>query len=154
MLKKILTIILFISLSSCGYKAMYSIKNSSNYDFFISELTFIGDRVINIKMKTKLNNYTLIKKNKNFIVEISSSAEKIIIAKDAAGDATSYKSIIKIDAQIILENNFVKNLQIIEDFSYDNITNKLDLKRYEREIKINLTETASDKLIFKLSNIQ
>jgi hypothetical protein len=154
MLKKIFTIILFLSLSSCGYEAMYSIKNTANYDFFISKLTFVGDRVINIKMKTKLNNYTLIKKNKNFIVEISSSAEKIIIAKDAAGDATSYKSIIKIDAQIILENNFVKNLQIIEDFSYDNITNKLDLKRYEREIKINLTETASDKLIFKLSNIQ
>ena len=154
MLKKIFTIILFLFLSSCGYEAMYSLKNTNKYDFFISELTFVGDRVINIKMKTKLNNYTLIKKNKNFIVEISSSAEKIIIAKDATGDATSYKSIIKIDAQIILENNFVKNLQIVEDFSYDNIVNKLDLKKYEREIKINLAETASDKLIFKLSNIQ
>ena len=78
MLKKIFTIILFLSLSSCGYKAMHSIKNSANYDFFISELTFIGDRVINIEMKTKLNNYTLVKKDKNFIIRISSSAEKII----------------------------------------------------------------------------
>ena len=154
MLKKILTIILFISLSSCGYKAMYSIKNSANYDFFISELTFIGDRVINIKMKTKLNNYTLVKKDKNFIIRISSSAEKIIIAKDTAGDATSFKSTIKIDAQVTLENDLVKNLQIVENFTYDNITNQFDLKRYEREIKINLTETATEKLIFKLSNMQ
>tara|TARA_B110000114_G_C14968074_1_gene347217 strand:+ start:313 stop:777 length:465 start_codon:yes stop_codon:yes gene_type:complete len=154
MLKKILTIILFISLSSCGYKAMYSIKNSANYDFFISELTFIGDRVINIKMKTKLNNYTLVKKDKNFIIRISSSAEKTIIAKDTAGDATSFRSTIEIDAQVILENDLVKNLQIVENFTYDNITNQFDLKTYEREIKINLAEIATEKLIFKLSNMQ
>ena len=154
MLKKILTIILLISLSSCGYEAMHSIKNSVNYDFFISELTFIGDRVINIKMKTKLNNYTLVKKDKNFIIRISSSAEKTIIAKDTAGDATSFRSTIEIDAQVILENDLVKNLQIVENFTYDNITNQFDLKRYEREIKINLTETATEKLIFKLSNMQ
>ena len=154
MLKKIFTIILFLSLSSCGYKAMHSIKNSANYDFFISELTFIGDRVINIKMKTKLNNYTLVKKDKNFIIKISSSAEKTIIAKDTAGDATSFRSTIKIDVQVTLENDLVKNLQIVENFTYDNITNQFDLKKYEREIKINLTETATEKLIFKLSNMQ
>ena len=154
MLKKIFTIILFLSLSSCGYKAMHSIKNSANYDFFISELTFIGDRVVNIKMKTKLNNYTLVKKDKNFIIRISSSAEKVIIAKDTAGDATSFKSTIEIDAQVTLENDLVRNLKIVENFTYDNIVNQLDLTRYEREIKINLTETATDKLIFKLSNMQ
>ncbi len=154
MLKKIFTIILFLSLSSCGYKAMHSIKNSANYDFFISELTFIGDRVVNIKMKTKLNNYTLVKKDKNFIIRISSSAEKVIIAKDTAGDATSFKSTIEIDAQVTLENDLVRNLKIVENFTYDNIVNQFDLTRYEREIKINLTETATDKLIFKLSNMQ
>tara|TARA_B100000767_G_scaffold213510_1_gene200850 strand:- start:147 stop:548 length:402 start_codon:yes stop_codon:yes gene_type:complete len=133
---------------------MHSIKNSANYDFFISELTFIGDRVVNIKMKTKLNNYTLVKKDKNFIIRISSSAEKVIIAKDTAGDATSFKSTIEIDAQVTLENDLVRNLKIVENFTYDNIVNQFDLTRYEREIKINLTETATDKLIFKLSNMQ
>ena len=105
-------------------------------------------------MKTKLNNYTLVKKDKNFIIRISSSAEKIIIAKDTAGDATSFKSTIEIDAQVTLENDLVRNLKIVENFTYDNIVNQFDLTRYEREIKINLTETATDKLIFKLSNMQ
>ena len=45
-------------------------------------------------------------------------------------------------------------LRIVEYFNYNNISNKFDLKRYEREIKINLAETVTDKLIFKLSNIQ
>ena len=154
MLKKKITIFLFLFLSSCGYKAMHSLENTLNYDFSINELTFVGERDVNIRIKTKLNNYTLIKKDTNFIVEISSSAEKTTIAKDTAGDATTFKSTIKIDAKVTLENNFVKNLQIIEDFNYNNIVNKLDLKKHEKEIKINLAEIATNKLIFKLSNIR
>ena len=154
MLKKKITIFLFLFLSSCGYKAMYSIENIINYDFFISKLTFTGERDVNIKIKTKLNKYTLVEKDKNFILEISSFAEKTIVAKDVAGDATSFKSIIRINAKVVLENNFVKELEIIENFTYDNIENQLDLKKYEREIKINLAETAVDKLIFELSNIK
>ena len=154
MLKKKITIFLFLLLSSCGYKAMYSIENKINYDFSINKLTFTGERDINIKIKTKLNKYTLVEKDKNFILEISSFAEKTIVAKDVAGDATSYKSIIKINAKVVLKNNFLKEFEIIENFTYKNIENQIDLKNYEREIKINLAETAVDKLIFKLSNIQ
>ena len=43
---------------------------------------------------------------------------------------------------------------IIENFSYNNNSNNFDLKRYEREIKNNLSEIATDELIFKLSNMQ
>ena len=154
MLKKKIIIFLFLFLSSCGYKAMHSIENSINYDFSISELTFAGERDINIKIKTKLNKYTLVEKDKNFILEITSIAKKIIVAKDGAGDSTSFKSIIKIDAKVTLKNNFVKKLTIVEEFTYDNIENKIDLKKYEKEIRNNLAETATDKLIFKLSNIQ
>ena len=154
MLKKKITIFLLLFLSSCGYQAMYSEKNIINYDFSISELTFIGTRDINIKLKTKLSKYTLVEKDKNFTLEITSTDERIIAAKDVAGDATSYKIIIKIKAKVVLANNFVKNLEIVEDFTYDNIENQLYLKTYEREIKINLAETAVDKLIFKLSFLQ
>ena len=49
-----------------------------------------------------------------------------------------------------LENNFI----ITESFNYNNISNKFNLKKYEEEIKNNLAEAATDKLIFKLSNIQ
>ena len=36
---------------------------------------------------------------------------------------------------------------------YNNVTDRFDLKRYEREIINNLAETATQKLIYKLSNI-
>tara|TARA_B110000971_G_C19949870_1_gene472852 strand:- start:521 stop:985 length:465 start_codon:yes stop_codon:yes gene_type:complete len=154
MLKKILIFIIFISLSSCGYETIHSIKNSINYDFSISELSFTGERDVNLKIKEKLNNYTLSKKDKNFILKISTNEEKDILAKNAAGDPTRFKTTVTFIIEVLLQNNSKNNFKIIEDFSYDNMSNKFDLKTYEREIRANLAITASDKLIFKLSNIQ
>jgi len=154
MLKKTFTLLLLLFLASCGYQAIHSKKNSINYDFSISELTFIGERGVNLKIKEKLNNYTLNKKDKKFILRVSSTSEKVILAKNITGDPTSFKSTIIIDVEVLMKGNLKNNLQIIESFNYNNNTNKFDLKKYEKEIKNNLAETVTDKLIFKLSNIQ
>jgi outer membrane lipopolysaccharide assembly protein LptE/RlpB len=155
MIKKKFTLFLFLFLSSCGYEAVHSIKNSDKYAYFsISELTFDGNRDINIKIKQKLNKYTLIEKDKNFILRISSISEKKVLAKDSAGDPTSFKNTVIIKVEILMDNNLKNTIQITEDFNYNNISNKFDLKTYEREITDNLTEIVSNKLIFKLSNIR
>ena len=154
MFKKILIPIILLFLSSCGYEAIHSKKNSIKYSFSISELNLVGDRTINIKIKEKLNNYTQDKKDKDFILTLTSTSEKIILAKNTAGDATSFKNTISINVDVLMNNKFKSNFIISESFNYNNISNKFDLKKYEGEIKNNLTETASDKLIFKLSNIQ
>ena len=41
-----------------------------------------------------------------------------------------------------------------ESLNYNNNSDKFSLKKYEREIKNNLAETISEKLIFQLANIQ
>ena len=151
--KKIIPLLLLL-LSSCGYEAIYSKKNSINYDFSVSELSLVGDRIVNLKIKEKLNNYAQNKKDKDFILRISSTSEKITLAKNTAGDATSFKNSISINVEILMNNKFKSNFIILESFNYNNISNKFNLKKYEEEIKNNLAETASDKLIFKLSNIQ
>ena len=149
MFKKILIPILLLFLSSCGYEAIHSKKNFIYYDFSINKLTFVGDRKVNIKIKERLNNYTLNKQDKNFALKISSDTEKVVLAKDIAGDPTSFKIIVKINVEVITKNKF----NIVESFNYNNITNKFDLEQYEREIIRNLAETAAEKLIYKLSNI-
>ena len=151
--KKIILILLFL-LSSCGYEAIHSQKNSVNYSFSVSELNFVGDRTVNLKIKEKLNNYAQAKKDKDFILRISSTSEKITLAKNTAGDATSFKNSVSINVEVLMNNKFKSNFIILESFNYNNISNKFNLKKYEEEIKNNLAETASDKLIFKLSNIQ
>jgi len=154
MLRKQIILLLLLLLSSCGYEAIYSKKNSINYSFSVSDLSFVGDRIVNLKIKEKLNNYAQAKKDKDFILRISSTSEKITLAKNTAGDATSFKNSVSINVEVLMNNKFKSNFIILESFNYNNISNKFNLKKYEDEIKNNLAETASDKLIFKLSNIQ
>tara|TARA_B100000780_G_scaffold41053_1_gene25518 strand:- start:122 stop:574 length:453 start_codon:yes stop_codon:yes gene_type:complete len=150
MLKTTFTLILFLFLTSCGYKAIHSKKNNSSYDFSISELSFIGDRNINLRIKEKLNNYTLNKKDKDFILNIESDVEKKILSKDASGKITNFKITIKIKVEVLDKNS----LEITENFNYNNIDNKFNLRTYENQVIRDLANTAVDKLIFKLSNIQ
>ena len=151
--RKIILLFLFL-LSSCGYEAINSKKNSVNYIFSVSELSFVGEKTVNQKIKQKLNNYTQNKKDKDFILRISSTSEKIILAKNIAGDATSFKNKVSINIKVLMNNKLENNFIITESFNYNNISNKFNLKKYEEEIKNNLAEAATDKLIFKLSNIQ
>ena len=154
MFRKQIILLLLLLLSSCGYEAIYSKKNSVNYNFSVSELNFVGDRTVNLKIKEKLNNYAQAKKDKDFILRISSTSEKITLSKNTAGDATSFKNSVSINVEVLMNNKFKSNFIILESFNYNNISNKFNLKKYEEEIKNNLAEIASDKLIFKLSNIQ
>jgi len=154
MFQKQIILLLLLLLSSCGYEAIYSKKNSVNYSFSVSELNFVGDRTVNLKIKEKLNNYAQAKKDKDFILRISSTSEKITLAKNTAGDSTSFKNLVSINVEVLMNNKFKSNFIILESFNYNSISNKFNLKKYEDEIKNNLAETAADKLIFKLSNIQ
>ena len=154
MFQKQIILLLLLLLSSCGYEAIYSKKNSANYDFTVSDLSFVGDRVVNLKIKEKLKNYAQDKKEKDFILKISSASEKVIFSKNTAGDATSFKNSISINVEVLMNNKFNSNFVILESFNYNNISNKFNLKQHEKDIKNNLAEAASDKLIFKLSNIE
>ena len=154
MQKKIFLLLFFLLLSSCGYETIYSKKNSINYNFSISKLNLVGDRDVNLKMKQRLNSYTLNKKNKNFKINIFSTSTKTVAAKNTAGDATSFKSTVAIKVEILTNEKLKNSFTMSENFNYNNNSDKFSLKRYEREIKNNLAETISEKLIFKLSNIQ
>lgn len=154
MKKKIFSFLIFLFLSSCGYEAIYSKKNRINYNFSISELNFNGDKDINLKIKQRLNYYTLAKKNKDFQLKILSTLKKSIIAKDIAGDATNFKIETIVTVEVVKNNKLENNFFILESFSYNNNSDKFKLKSYENEIKNNLTKTIVEKLIFKLSNVQ
>ena len=154
MQKKIFSFLFLFLLSSCSYEAIYSKKKILNYDFSISEINFTGDREVNIKMKEKLNNYTINKKNKNFKVDILSFVTKAVSAKNISGDATSFKSTVSIKVDLVMNNKLKNNFIISESFNYNNNSNKFNLKTYEENIKNNLSETITEKLIFRLSIIK
>ena len=151
--KNYLLIILFIFTTSCGYEAVYSLKNRViNTDFSLTEVSLNGDRDLNIQIKIRLDNYNKVEKSKNYILDIVTKAERIVIANDSKGDPSKYKLQVTIIIAAKTEN--INNIQIefIESFNYNNITDKFELERSEREIKNNLAETITAKLISELMN--
>ena len=61
---------------------------------------------------------------------------------------------ITVNVEVLKNDTLRNNFSIIESFYYNNNSDKFELKNYEKEIKNNLSNTASNKLILKLSNIQ
>ena len=155
MKKKIFTFLLFLFLSSCGYEATYSLKNRALYAFSINKIDLTGDRQVNLKIKQMLTPYKnpKIEEDKSFTLKISSSSERIITTKDAAGDAVKYKNEITVTVRVFMNGIRKTNFVVTESFSYDNNSNTLELKTFENRIKNNLAEAIVDKMVTKLSKI-
>tara|TARA_B100000795_G_C22689534_1_gene395051 strand:- start:77 stop:541 length:465 start_codon:yes stop_codon:yes gene_type:complete len=154
MLKKISPLIIFLFLVSCGYQAMHSLENRINYNFSINEIKFTGNRDINIKIKNDLNSFYLVKQERNFNLDIESENKKLVLVKDSKGNSVSFKNILTIKVKILNQNKKIDTISFEETFEYNNNTNKIELRRYEKEIKNNLTETMVNNLIFELSKIR
>ena len=158
MKKKIFTFLLFLFLSSCGYEAIYSLKNRPTYAFQISKLELSGDRQVNLKIKQILSSYNnpniAIENGKIFELKISSNSEKITTTKNASGDATKFKNEITLKVQVSMDRTIISNFSVTEKFIYNNDSNTSELRSYENQIKNNLTEAAVDKVTSKLAFIK
>ena len=154
MFKKTFLICVFLFITSCGYEAMHSMKNLSKYDFSIKSVNLSGDRDVNLTIEQRINNYMLDKKSRQFTLNINSSSTKEILAKNAAGDPTSFENTTSIDVQVYMADGLKGTFEIEKKFKYNNISNKFDLDNYEQSLKQNLAETITNELLFKLSNFR
>ena len=149
--KKIIIIISFFLLLSCGYKPIFS---SSKANFSITEIELFGKKNIGSKIKKNLNIYKNIE-NKNIFynLKINSDQKKTVVTKDAKGDSKIFEIQVLVNLTI-LENNKIKNKKNFkENFTYNNSTDKFSLKQYEKNIEENLIEKIVEKIIIYLYSI-
>ena len=155
MVKNYLLVIFFVFTTGCGYEAIYSKKNRIiNSDFSITEVYLSGDRNLNIQIKKKLNNYNRIEKTKNYILNITTEVNRIIVANDSKGDPSIYELQVTVVILTTKENNENIKIKLNESFKYNNIEDKFELERSENEIKNNLAETIVRRLISELVNFR
>ena len=149
--KKILLLLIFFSLASCGYNPIYS-KNSFSI-FSVDKIETSGDVKINRKIRSLLN----IKKGNNlensYTLNIISKKDKVIVAKDKLGNV----SIFKISVQIFISifdsldpENIIKTKEFSSTYSYNSIENKFDLSQKEKDIENNLIESIAQEIILFL----
>ena len=149
MIKKItIYFIAIIFLSNCGFKPIY-LNNEVN--FYLSKIEVSGEKSINNQIASSLKIYKN-KKNKDnkFFINVSSTKEKKIVAKDSKGNASSFKLTINSQIMVVKNDKVEKSKEFSEEFIYNNSNKKFELKQYEKNIQENLTNKIIENIILYL----
>ena len=149
--KKLSILVVFVLLLSCGYQPIFSSSESS---FSVNKIELAEKNNINSKIKNTLKVY---KKNKNakvfYDLKISSEKSKNILSKDSKGDPKIFSLNVSIKVSI-LENNLPKNEKTFNKTeSYNNKSNKFELKKNEDQITSNLVNKIIEEIIIYLHSI-
>ena len=100
-----------------------------------------------------MNTYNSNNREKNYTIDIDTNYTKNIIAKDTTGAATEYKLIINSSFKVN-SNNYERLFVFQESFNMKSISDKLEEQDYERNIKSNLVNTITRKLVLQLSLVE
>ena len=146
---KIFIIVLF--LSSCGYTSIY--KDVSDIKLNIKINNIKGDKDINNSLKRELKKYSSDTDQEAFIINIESIYNKIIISKDAKGNASDYK--LQAEVKFIIDyKETTTNISYTEVINFTQMSDVFEEKQYELNIKNNFSSSISDKLIEKLVSLR
>ena len=145
-------LILFVFLIGCGFSP---VLKSSKIDFSIEKIETFGDKKINAKIISGLENYkNNIDKKKKYYLNIISSQNKIITSKDTKGDPKTYKIEIDVTVRVSDIDNLINEREFIEETTYNTISSKFELGIYENNISNNLVEKITRDIIAFISSIQ
>ena len=145
-------VILSILLTNCGFKPIYSSKNSN---FEIIEIINENENKNSFaieKMVMALSNQDAVKKVK---LEMNYKQTFSTILKDNKGDPSKKK--LSISVNLIVKNekdNVLANKNFSEEFSYDVQSDKFNMAQYEDNITDNLNNKVSNDIIFLLETLK
>jgi len=134
---KIISIVLIIFLTSCGYSPIYLNNNLENFEY--KEILSKGNEDINKKIISALN----IKKDNNnkYKFQISSSFKIDELSKNSKGQIELYKSTLSVSIKVKDSKNVdIKSKNYHKEFTYSNRDNKFELVEYQNSIQKNLLE--------------
>ena len=149
-MKKItLILIVFVMCTSCGYNPMYSNKN---FNFNITKIEKFKEDKLNLVFEKMINNFSNHQAINQISLETNAEKQIIVVSKDARGNPSRYKMIVKLELVIIddQKNKRIKK-NILQQFSYNTNSNRSKLNQYEKEIEKILINKIIDEAIKHLS---
>ena len=143
-IKKIILILMFLSITNCGYEAIYSKKDSVN--FSIKDVKLGGNKNINRKIVSLLNIDKSDENKNRYNLELNSNKNTTIIAKDKTGKATIYRVTLSVDAILSDDVSTIKQKNFITSFTFNNSQNKFELLQYQKNIEENLINNIAEQI--------
>ena len=145
--KKIFTIVFLIILNNCGYNPIFT--NNSNKDFKIVKLELKGDKIFNNKIYQELKPYTETNSQKEYDLIISTSFNKVAIAKDSTGDPSNFNMIANVSIKLSHED-MQETLFFSENLKIKSKDNSFEQREYENMVKNDFAKIIKEKLITKI----
>ena len=146
--KFLIIAIIFSSLYSCSYQPLYTEKQ---YGFEFSNIVFDSDNKINKIIKNKLKE----KSNSGYKYDIyfNSKKNKEIVLSNKKGDPEIYKLKIYFEYKILKDGKTIFEDNILEQVDYNNMTDKFELDKYEKNIINDLSDNFVNKLLVNIATL-
>ena len=143
---KIFIFLILFGMLGCGYQPV--LKNT-NYDISVKFKNINGDDQINSFI---LNDFKRFSGEKIFYLDLSSTKTNNIISKDSKGDPNVLEIFIEINYSISSNNDKSLNRKTSRRMTYNNISDKFEMKKNEEIIIKDLTLSISQEIISMIKN--
>ena len=147
-MKKIFILILITFVYGCGYTSLYEEMKS---DLKINVISMEGDFEINNFIKNNFRISSNKDSSKIHDIAFKSKYKKIVLAKNATGEATDYN--LEMIVKFIITSSDNKELEFKENFKIKKNSDNFEQSNYEKDIKRNFSEIVVEKLILNLIKI-
>tara|TARA_B100000963_G_C22113388_1_gene445858 strand:+ start:43 stop:498 length:456 start_codon:yes stop_codon:yes gene_type:complete len=151
-MKSIVLITIFsVLLASCGFKSIYSSKNSN---FQIIEIINKNENKNSFLIEKTVMTISNNEAQKKLKLEIDYQQLTTTILKDSKGDPSKNKLLIKVNLKVKnKEDKVLINKVFTEEFNYNVQTNKFEMSQYVENISENLNKKISNDIIFLLATL-
>ena len=150
-MKNLLIILfLFTALLGCNYEPIFSTKNSG---FSIQNIEEPDKNNITSEIARSLKIYQNYEQKKIYDVTISADKITMITSKDSKGNIKSYRLTITCEFTIFENKKELKNKKYVENFEFNNDSDKFKLRKYEASIENNLVTKIIKDIILELYSL-
>ena len=148
--KFLLIFITLFIISSCSYEPILTSKKN---DFTLENISSDTDSKINVTIKKYLLDRSGISENNKYDLNFSTKDEKEIVSSNENGDPTVFKIKIIVNYSLSQDDNIIFTNKIIKQVNYNNINDKFELLKYEKNILNNLLKNISLEILMSITNL-
>ena len=149
-MRKIISLLLLITLVSCGFKPMFS---SSESNFSINKIEYSGKmgKIIFNNLKQYLKKEG---RDYNYDLLAKVSENKEITLKDKKGNPSGFRQTVTANLSVFENDELILEKTFQKKFDYDNSLKKFELSKFENEIKKSMLNKISEEIILSLYSIR
>ena len=149
-MRKIITLLLLITLVSCGFKPMFSTSESN---FSINKIEYSGKmgKIIFNNLKQYLKKEG---RDYNYDLLAKVSENKEITLKDKKGNPSGFRQTITANLSVFENDELIFEKTFQKKFDYGNSLKKFELSKFENEIKKSMLNKISEEIILSLYSIR